>query len=313
MDKRVFDDAIGEVPPSTIDVDAAIGRGRRAARIRRVVNPAVAAGVAVVLLTGVVAYTLTRGADGGTTVGTSPPATSSSTLPPTSPGSSEAPSPDGGSVPPPTSGELEPPVSIGGPGEGTPPPQCDSNDLEKPGEAAARLRDAATDLVRERRPDVELTPNVEYPQGTTRGPLEFYQITEPGMELPICDPQGRFESTATTKAPDGDGNLLVLVSPAFDIGQKMSCELNGFPGMTYCAEETGPRGEEIVKQTVSFEEGVVMHRVEVVREDGTSILFQAENVGTSSKYGGPSTATAPPLTLDQLVDIATDPSLTLFP
>jgi hypothetical protein len=30
MDKQLFDDAIGEVPPSTVDVDAAIARGRRA-------------------------------------------------------------------------------------------------------------------------------------------------------------------------------------------------------------------------------------------------------------------------------------------
>lgn len=311
MDKQKFDDAIGEVPPSTIDVDAVIGRGRRAARIRRVANPAVAAGVAVVLLTGVVAYTMTRGQDGGTTVGTAPPTTSSSTTSPTSPGSSEAPSPDGSSVPPPTSGEVESTI-IDGP-DVVPPPQCDSNDLEKPGEAAGRLRDAATDLVREQRPDVQLMPNVEYPQGTTRGPLEFYQITDPGMELPICDPQGRFESTATTKAPDGDGNLLVLVSPDFHPDQKMSCALNGLPGVTFCAAVTGPHGEEIVKQTVSFEGGVVMHRVELVRKDGTSILVQAENVATSSKYGGSATATAPPLTLDQLVAIGADPSMTLFP
>ena len=49
------------MPPSTVDVDAVIVRGRRAARLRRVVHPAVAAGVVVVLLTGVVAYSMTRG------------------------------------------------------------------------------------------------------------------------------------------------------------------------------------------------------------------------------------------------------------
>ena len=64
MHKQLFDDAIGEVPPSTVDVEAVITRGRRAARLRRVANPAVAAGVAVVLLTGAVAYTMTRGDDG---------------------------------------------------------------------------------------------------------------------------------------------------------------------------------------------------------------------------------------------------------
>lgn len=52
MDKQLFDDAIGEVPPSTVDVDAAIARGRRAAWTRRVANPVVAAAAAVVLVAG---------------------------------------------------------------------------------------------------------------------------------------------------------------------------------------------------------------------------------------------------------------------
>ena len=47
MDKQLFDDAIGASPPSTVDVDAVIARGRRADRLRRVANPAVAAGAGV--------------------------------------------------------------------------------------------------------------------------------------------------------------------------------------------------------------------------------------------------------------------------
>ena len=306
MDKRDFDDAIGEVPPSTVDVDAAIVRGRRAARIRRVANPAVAAGVAVVLLTGAVAYTMSDGDGGGTTVGTAPPATTSQAASSSAPPTSTA--PPGG-----PDGQPVPPTMIDAGDDAVPPPQCEEDDLESATDAAARLRQVATDAVLGQRPDLQLMPNVEYPQGTPRGPLEFYQIVEPGQELSICDPRGRFESTATTKAPDGYGNLLVLVSPDLFPDQQMSCELNGLPGVTFCAAETGPHGQEIVKQTVGFEGGTVMHRVEVVREDGTSLLVQAENVATSSKYGGAATATAPPLTLDQLVTIAIDPDLSIFP
>lgn len=59
MDKKLFDDAIGEVPPSTVDVDAAIARGRRAAWTRRVANPVVAVAAGVVLVAGgAVALTL---------------------------------------------------------------------------------------------------------------------------------------------------------------------------------------------------------------------------------------------------------------
>ena len=301
MDKQLFDDAIGEVPPSTVDVDAVIVRGRRAARIRRVANPAVAAGVAVVLLTGAVAYTMTRGDDGGPVVGTAPPSTTSSSPPSTS--SSEVPP---STTMPPGSTFYEIPI--------TPPPRCEEGDLETAKEAAARLRQVVTDAVLAQRPDLQLSPNHEYPKGVQREPLEFYQtITTEKAEVPLCDREGEFESTATTTAPDGDGNLLVLVGPDFHPDERISCERNGLPGVTFCEAPTGPDGEEIVKQTVGFEGGTVMHRVEVVREDGTAILVQAENVATSSKYGGPATATAPPLSLDQLVAVATDPDLTLFP
>lgn len=299
MDKRVFDDAIGEVPRSTVDVDAVIRRGRRADRVRRVANPAVAAGVAVVLLTGAVAYTMTRD-DGGPSVGTAPPPTTSSS-------SSSAP-PSSDTAPPTTqSGVTTIEIPI------TPPPQCD-DELEEAGVVAARLQQVVTDAVLAQRPDLQLSPNVDYPRGTPRGPLEFYQTITRGnaKEVSICDREGDFESTATTTAPDGAGNLLVLVGPDFHPDEPPSCERNGLPGMTFCEATTGQDGEKIVKQAVGFEGGTVMHRVEIVR-DGMSILVQAENVGTSSKYGGPATASAPPLSLDQLVAVGTDPDLTLFP
>jgi hypothetical protein len=61
MDKKLFDDAIGEVPPSTVDVDAAITRGRRAAWTRRVTSPVAAVAAAVVLVTGGVALAILPG------------------------------------------------------------------------------------------------------------------------------------------------------------------------------------------------------------------------------------------------------------
>jgi hypothetical protein len=61
MDKELFDDAIGEVPPSTVDVDAAIARGRRAAWTGRVMSPVTAVAAAVVLVTGGIALALLPG------------------------------------------------------------------------------------------------------------------------------------------------------------------------------------------------------------------------------------------------------------
>jgi hypothetical protein len=47
VSKDLFDEAIGTVPPSTVDVDAVLDRERHRARVRRVANPWTAAGVGV--------------------------------------------------------------------------------------------------------------------------------------------------------------------------------------------------------------------------------------------------------------------------
>jgi hypothetical protein len=297
MDKQLFDDAIGEVPPSTVDVDAAIVRGRRAGRLRRVANPAVAAGVAVVLLTGVVAYTLTSGDDGGTPVG-GPPGTTSA-APPSS-----------------TTQELPDGVSTVEPDDTVPPPQCEGR-LEPAAEAAARLTLATTDAVKAQRPDLELSANPEgdYPAGTPHGPLDYHQVNaaDPGIELSICDPKATFEATATTTSADGSGNIFVLMEPTWHDGLGPVCATPGLGTRTFCAPETGSRGEEIVKQTAEMGGGITMNQVLVHRQDGTRILVQAENIGTSGKTGHAPTASKPPLTLDQLAAIGVDPALTMFP
>ena len=153
MDKQLFDDAIGEVPPSTVDVDAAIVRGRRAVRFHRVANPAVAAGVAVVLLTGAVAYTMTRDDDGILGVGTGPPPTTS--VGTETPSSSMTLPPD----------KEAPPL----------PPQCEKKNLETPEVAAGRLQQVVTDAVLAQRPDLQLTPHNRYPE---RMPFEFHQLEQ---------------------------------------------------------------------------------------------------------------------------------------
>ena len=136
---------------------------------------------------------------------------------------------------------------------------------------------------------------------------------DPGIELSICDPKATFEAMATTTAPDGSGNIFVLMEPTWDDGLGPVCASPGIGTRLSCTPETGPRGEEIVKEASDMGGGVTMHRVLVHREDGTRILVQAENIGTSSKVGGAATASKPPLTLDQLVAIGVDPALTMFP
>lgn len=303
MDKRLFDDAIGEVPPSTVDVDAVIVRGRRAARFRRVANPAVAAGVAVVVLTGTVAYTLTSDDGGGTPVG-GPPGTTSAVPPPSS--TTQQP-PAGSQVSTPSGVTVDDKV---------PPPQC-AGTLEPAAEAAARLTQATTDAVKAQRPDLELSANPagDYPPGTPHGPLDYHQVnaTDPGAERSVCDPGATFEAWATTTTADGTGNVFVLMHPTWQDGLGPVCAYPGLGTRTSCVTQTGPRGEEIVKQTADMGGGITMNQVLVHRTDGTRILLQTENTANSGKVDGAPTASQPPLTLDQLVTIGLDPELTMFP
>jgi len=287
MRKELFDDAIGAVPPSTVDVDAVMARGRRADRLRRVANPAAAAGVAVVLVTGGIAVTLFPDDGGGASVGTPPP--SSTTAPPSSPPTTK------------------------GADRSQYPPACDRPDLETAPEVNTRLTATATADFQAQRPDVQLdaNPGMEYPDGVARGALEFFQVTsQPGVDGPICDGDNYFMSRATTHAPDGDGNLLVALAPAY--GSATTCD-DGSTEQTYCDERTGPHGEAIVVATLVLEGGTTMHRLDMTKPDGSQVTVTAENIGTEGRSGAAPTAAAPPLNHQQLIDIALDPGMTLFP
>jgi hypothetical protein len=305
MSKQLFDDAIGEVPPSTIDVDAVVRRGRRAARLRRVANPVVAAGVAVVLLTGVVAYTLTRdGGGSGATMGTQP-TTSASSQP-----SSESPSiPGSVIVPPPTSGES---TQLQAPPTPELPEACKRTDLETAAQLSARLTAFVSGAVHGLRPDMQLSANMGVAPG--RAPLEFYQVS--GSKLndnpSICAEDTYSMAIATTNGPEGAGNIMIVIQPSYYDPDTLVCD--GTSGeTTSCKVVTNSAGDVIRKTTAKFEGGTSGNHVDVLRADGTSIMITADNIGTSIKTGGAPTATVAPLALDQMVGLATSPVMTLFP
>jgi hypothetical protein len=178
MNKQLFDDAIGEVPPSTIDVDAVITRGRRAARIRRVANPVVAAGVAVVLLTGAVAYTMTRGDDGGAQVGGQP---TKSESPTTSTSTSKVP--------------LK-----------MPPEGCSRPDLESSAEVIARLTPVTKAAFQAERPDLPVDALA----------FSHYYLDDPAAaNPPVCHRHAGFEAEVDTDGPEGQGNVAITVQAAY--------------------------------------------------------------------------------------------------
>lgn len=78
--KKMFDDAIGELPPSTVRMEEAIVRGRRAARIRNVTTPTLGVAAIVVLTVGAVSFMTMRG-PGEVSAGSSTPSPQGSGCP----------------------------------------------------------------------------------------------------------------------------------------------------------------------------------------------------------------------------------------
>lgn len=236
MDKQLFDDAIGEVPRSTVDVDAVITRGRRAVRVRRVANPAVAAGVAVVLLTGAIAFTAMRGDEGdGVRVG-QPPTSTTSPIPTTS-----------------SAGPL--------------PEACQRTDLESADEVVARLTPLVKSKVQELRPDLQLTATPDEEQG----PLDFLQENDERTvgDVPICDRASSFKAFTSTEGPEGIGSILIVVKPA-DRNDPGDCEA----GLTFCEKGAGPNGDRLRQKTV-VQEGATYTQVDVIRLDGTDVYLSS--------------------------------------
>lgn len=269
MDKQLFDDAIGEVPPSTVDVDAVITRGRRADRVRRVVNPAAAAGVAVVLLTGAIAFTMMDGGGDGVQVGQ----TTTSTTSPMPTTSSAGPLPEA----------------------------CSRTDLETAGEVAARLTPLVQAKVQALRPDIQITvgPGVGYSSGVEPEPLEFIQVRYQATadDVPICERGSSFTASASTEGPEGRGVIFVEVRPA-DRDDPGNCSKE----LVFCEKVTEPNGDRILKTTTA-QDGANMTQVDIIRLDGTYVI-----VGSNSPISD-----APPLDHQQLIEIGTDPGMTLFP
>jgi hypothetical protein len=293
MDKQQFDDAIGEVPPPTFDVDGLVTRGRRAVRLQRLASPAAAATTAVVVLTGAVALTM-NGEDLGGWLGVGG-----------QPSSSNAPAPTTG---PTTTGSPLGPVEK--------PEACSRPDLESASEVKERLTALLRETVKEQRSDLKLVANrnAEYPDNVFNGPLDVYQANDDysTTDHPICADGSYFMASATTTGPEGAGNILVAVSPALFSPDVHGCTPYS-DDQRSCDQRTGPKGDIIVESTDKYEEGTSSNRVDIYRPDGTRVMISVEDIADTIKSGGPPTASALPLTLDQLTAIGTDDRMTLFP
>jgi hypothetical protein len=288
MDKQLFDEAIGEPPPSTVDVDLVLARAQRTAWVRRVVDPWVVTGAGVVAVSLGAAALLAPG--GGPELGVGP---ASSPVPGPAPASRVVPC-----APTPTA----PPTA------------------ESPEHAVTRLTAVLTAAVQRQLPGTafEANPVAQYPTGTWHGPFAFYHVDREAVAEPDGGCSGGedyFSARATTVTAGLRGNVSAVIGRLGGVATPTTeCSADPVADADHtCERRTGPAGEVVVISTLTQRAGVMHRRVDVTKADGTGVVLQAENVGVDDKHGGTPESPAPPLTHEQLTVIALDPGLTLYP
>jgi hypothetical protein len=272
MTKQLFDDVIGEVPPSTVDVDAAISRGRRAARLHRLTSPVAAATAGVVLVTGAVAVALL---------------------------------PSGGNVSPGGGSQAGRCLD----GVPTAPPLAERSE-----EAASRLTGVLGPLVGQRLPaGSRLGGPTDHPEHVVAQPLVFAHVhAEPrslGGPGDCYLGEDYFSANADVSWDSATGAVSVAVGRLGGRNMPMDKCVSSAEE-SFCASQTGPRGERVILVTITLD-GVVRHRVDMAKPDGTWVMLSATNDIRPGEGG--LTAPVPPLTREQLLQIALDPALTLYP
>lgn len=293
MDKQLFDNAIGATPPSTVDVDAVIASQRRAARVRRVAGPGVVAVAAVVAVTFGATYALSGA------------------------GSTGDPAAPGG--PPPSAASAQDRAEPAEPTCGPPP-------TEPIEDAEARLTAVLTSAVEPLLPadaTLEPHPGARYSATSSdgHGPLEVYHVLpedgdDSNLGTPDCDLiEDMFLHYATVVDPAGTGSIhgiLMRLAPNSVATVCAGPEVD--PNEVACDVSTGPNGERVVASTSVLQQGgTTSYRVDVAKRDGTAVILSADNSVLGGKASSPPERPEPPLTMAQLVGIALDPGLTLYP
>ncbi|GAB3451188.1 hypothetical protein [Actinophytocola sediminis] len=276
MDKKQFDDAIGDLPPSTVKLDEAIANGRRAARFRKLATPTAGVAATVLLAVGAVAFVVM---------------------------------PDSGALPAAaTANPVSPPDGARMCGRIAIVPKTD-----EPADAAKeRLTSLARGLVEDRLPPGAVLTGDE--PAAKYGPLVFNQdwldLSEEQLIEHGCDADRYFAFNGLAEI-EGDGrrSLLHMNISTVDLPVERCVRHEKVTDQPVCELTTGTGGEKIQARTDVLGSTWLENVVLVHKPDGTSITITSAK---SSLGGGPDWP-QPPLNLDQLVEIALDPGMTLFP
>lgn len=296
MDSRKFDEAIGEVPPSTVDVDAAISRGRRAAMVRRVANPVTGAAASVVAIAAAAIVFIPGGdqtgadqnAGGGLVVGSPSP-------------SAQEDSKDAPVVKRKNNGDVEVSIPPGGPEPCDDPPEHP----DRPGQMSEALKTAVTEYIPADKLSEVSRDVAGDPDGA--GPLDFYPSGALFDKERNCmvAMEGNLLAFANVAQDGGTGNIMAMASFDNDLENFGTCadaRAGDHPQLELvsCQDDEGPNGERITATVMKINGSVTSNSVSVLTPDATLVSVHAENVADTAKKGNPAEADAPPLSIEQL-------------
>lgn len=275
MYRELLDTAIGTAPPSTVDLESIVARQRRLRVLRG--SGAAGAAVATVAVLTVVALAVGHPGAGNPRLSVGgPPAASASAAPDPS-GATGSPTPAPTAYP-----------SLLGP-EPTEPPSA----------AEERLQVAIRDAVHAVAPgatirDLDGAPTFRFTRSDTTG-----TAAPPGSV-----PQFGYAGTASVTVNGRTGNLVVMVARAG--AYRESC--GGLPGAV-CVPLTGRHGESGFAVSQQVDEGGQSRLQVHLWLDRSMVDACVVTIGMSVDES----VSGPPLTVNQLTEIAENPAVTLYP
>jgi hypothetical protein len=197
---------------------------------------------------------------------------------------------------------------------GRPGPTGQSPSVESPEDVAARLTAVVKAAAARARPDARFLADPYYRSGVHPGALD---IVPPRLHdrtsAAAASDLNWYEGYAIVVDAQGKGTISVHVAAS---GLEMG--MGTRPCVAYsvtrsaCAPRTGPHGEHLSVLTSTKDDGFLENTVTVYFADGSAVSVDATNFTGEPHSNQPYRAT-PSFTIDQLVQIATSPGMTLHP
>lgn len=187
------------------------------------------------------------------------------------------------------------------------PTGCPQTLTETDREATGRLSALARELVGDRLPDGARLVDGE--GDGSHEPLEFVKTQNRIIEWVECaarpdEPDGRYTTGAGIAVAGGEAAIEFTVYPYQGVGRADPCgPWAGTDPAPECASIAGPDGEAVhtrVDETANASATLVS----VIKPDGTYLEVS---------YHSPERSIPSPLSLDEVVEIALDPGMTLYP